>query len=103
MVIHFNFIDKKGRRGHIICVQKVWFYLCWCILLFEIKEIKELFIQIRCVQPVYGFIVMNRLGIDNFMAPLTDSMELEFKGEYIYCTTDDGIVDDFFEVRQYFV
>ena len=47
---------------------------------------------------------MNRLGIDNFMAPLTDSMELEFKDEYIiYRTTDDGIVDDFFEVRQYFV
>jgi hypothetical protein len=53
---------------------------------------------------VYGFIVMNRLGIDNFMAPLTDGMELEFKDEYIiYRTTDDGIVDDFFEVRQYFV
>ena len=46
---------------------------------------------------------MNRLGIDNFMAPLTDSMELEFKDEYILYHTDDGIVDDFFEVRQYFV
>ncbi|RGB28484.1 hypothetical protein C1646_629557 [Rhizophagus diaphanus] len=49
-----------------------------------------LFVFKRCVQPVYGFIVMNRLGIDNFMAPLTDGMELEFKDEYIiYRTTDD--------------
>ncbi|CAG8688189.1 14614_t:CDS:2 [Acaulospora morrowiae] len=40
-------------------------------------------------QPVYGFIVMNRLGIDNFMAPLTDSMELEFKDEIIIYRTDD--------------
>jgi hypothetical protein len=72
--------------------------------LLQAKKLKNYFIQIRCVQPVYGFIVMNRLGIDNFMAPLTDSMELEFKDEYIiYRTTDDGIVDDFFEVRQYFV
>ncbi|CAG8809430.1 14965_t:CDS:2, partial [Gigaspora margarita] len=39
--------------------------------------------------PAYGFIIMNRLGIDNFMAPLTDSMELEFKDEYIIYRTDD--------------
>ncbi|CAG8507456.1 1920_t:CDS:2 [Diversispora eburnea] len=48
-----------------------------------------LFVFKRCAQPAYGFIVMNRLGIDNFMAPLTDSMELEFQDEYIIYRTDD--------------
>ncbi|CAI2169824.1 15946_t:CDS:2, partial [Funneliformis geosporum] len=51
-----------------------------------------LFVFKRCEQPVYGFIVMNRLGIDNFMAPLTDSMELEFKDEYIIYHTDDVLL-----------
>ncbi|RHZ56302.1 hypothetical protein Glove_402g54 [Diversispora epigaea] len=48
-----------------------------------------LFVFKRCAQPAYGFIVMNRLGIDNFMAPLTDSMELEYQDEYIIYRTDD--------------
>ncbi|CAJ0759879.1 5394_t:CDS:2 [Entrophospora sp. SA101] len=41
------------------------------------------------IQPVFGFIVMNRLGLDNFMAPLVDNMDLEFKDEYIIYRTDD--------------
>ncbi|CAJ0860801.1 8370_t:CDS:2 [Entrophospora sp. SA101] len=45
------------------------------------------------IQPVFGFIVMNRLGLDNFMAPLVDNMDLEFKDEYIIYRTDDGIVE----------
>lgn len=39
---------------------------------------------------------MNRLGIDNFMAPLTDSMELEFNNEYIIYRTDNGIVNSLY-------
>ncbi|CAH1761323.1 1885_t:CDS:2 [Entrophospora sp. SA101] len=44
------------------------------------------------IQPVFGFIVMNRLGLDNFMAPLVDNMDLEFKDEYIIYRTDDDVI-----------
>ncbi|CAG8456462.1 4924_t:CDS:2 [Ambispora gerdemannii] len=47
-----------------------------------------LFVFKRCIQPVYGFIVMNRLGIDNFVAPLTDNMDIELKNTYIMYKTD---------------
>ncbi|CAJ0749172.1 4729_t:CDS:2 [Entrophospora sp. SA101] len=47
------------------------------------------------IQPVFGFIVMNRLGLDNFMAPLVDNMDLEFKDEYIIYRTDDDLLELF--------
>ncbi|CAJ0633906.1 14093_t:CDS:2 [Entrophospora sp. SA101] len=49
------------------------------------------------IQPVFGFIVMNRLGLDNFMAPLVDNMDLEFKDEYIIYRTDDDNIKAMFE------
>ncbi|KAG9292028.1 hypothetical protein G9A89_017927 [Geosiphon pyriformis] len=53
-----------------------------------------LFVFKRCVQPVYGFIVMNRLGIDNFVASLTDGMNIEFTDTYIMYKTDEGIKEN---------
>ncbi|CAG8531184.1 1006_t:CDS:2, partial [Ambispora leptoticha] len=49
-----------------------------------------LFVFKRCIQPVYGFIVMNRVGIDNFVASLTDNMDIESKNGYIIYKADKG-------------
>ncbi|KAI9004242.1 hypothetical protein BC832DRAFT_531893 [Gaertneriomyces semiglobifer] len=51
-----------------------------------------MFLFRRSVEPHYGLMIMNRLGIENLMILLTPHMEVQLLGEYvIYRKPDDSV------------
>ena len=44
----------------------------------------------RQKQPLYGFFIMNRLGIDNYVVFLTEGLEIQLTEEYIIYKTEEG-------------
>ncbi|KAI8929172.1 hypothetical protein BC831DRAFT_444977 [Entophlyctis helioformis] len=51
-----------------------------------------MFVFQRTVQPMFGFFVMNRLGIDNLMISLSSDLHIEMLGDYLMYKLPDGTV-----------
>ncbi len=49
-----------------------------------------MFVYVRDVQPRYGFIVMNRLGVENLNVPLSSDIEMSMTGDYVIYQTHDS-------------
>ncbi|CAG8506750.1 5012_t:CDS:2 [Paraglomus occultum] len=80
-----NIVEIMDNSSHVVLYKFSNEQQCWTKKGVE----GTMFVFKRCTQPVFGFVVMNRLGIDNVMLHLTDKMDIEFQDDYIIYRTDD--------------
>ncbi|RKP14292.1 hypothetical protein BJ684DRAFT_8820 [Piptocephalis cylindrospora] len=94
-------LNLRVLKRHDKCIRRIVDSTSFAVVYTFSRETKEwtkagvegtLFLVERSVSPLYGFFIMNRLGLENFSASLNRSMEIILTPEFVIYQNDTGKV-----------